>query len=270
MIGAMLLIGGQPANVPDASKVRDHITFTPGMANTTRQRDPWHGMGIHWTGGEGSLDTFIRVLTKSRLSCPFWIDDDGAIVQLADVMTLCAHIGAGNKRFIGLEVKCRGYATKEEWAAAKLSDPSLLERDKIDWKTKRDTYTDVIGGQRVKLAGYTPEQLRSTIWLAETLSGLMRFPRLVPATTINPADLKTLDLPVSNPDDFLVWYEGKMWLPWMGRDTRPNGLIATHRGALGHFHVHAKKHDPGSQILLALWAEGWNPAQRRLPAATTL
>jgi hypothetical protein len=262
----MLIHNGAPAAVPDADKVRNNIVFRPGMPNTSVQKAAWQGMGLHWTGAENPARVVTDTLIARRLSVQFIVEKDGQIVQTADLNTMCAHIGSpGNQRYIGVEVVCRGYADKTEWQKAKLRDPSLRDRTQLDWKTPRDMYEDVIGGQRVRLAGFNREQLQSVVWLSETCAGMFGFPRQIPAYIVDPARLGQMDLPVPNPEAFLVEYAGKKWLPYLGRDARRNGLAATHRGALGHFHVHEVKHDPGSQMMYALWAEGWNPAQLPLP-----
>jgi hypothetical protein len=263
----MLIQNGKPISVPDSARVRDYIVFRPGDPNTRRQVKPWHGFGMHWTGGEGSLETFIRVLQGRKLSVPFWFDVDGAIVQTADLSTRCAHMGTpANDRFIGGEVRCRGYATKEDLAIAKAADPTLRDRDELDWAEPRDTYADTIGGRRdVRMAAFSPAQVESLLWLAETLAGLYAFPRLVPWRQVAAIteDLER-EMPV-DPAAYAIHHEGRILLPSFARGG--DALAATWRGGIGHLHVHDVKHDPGTQVFYALWAEGWNPAGKKLPGA---
>lgn len=258
----MLIQSGKA--IAGTERVKDQIEFRPGDPNTRVHRGGWAGMGLHWTGGEGPLSTFLAVLRKRRLSCPFWLDRDGTIVQLADLSTRCAHIGTpGNDRFIGVEVRCRGYATREDLELAKRNDPTLFDRDELDWNEPRDTYSDVIGGDVVRMAAFDPAQIESLLWLAETLAALYRFPRLIPWRTV-PAITEQLEreMPV-DPARFAVRAGGRIHLPSFARGGV--SLARSWKGALGHLHVHDVKHDPGTGIFYALWAEGWNPAGVKIP-----
>lgn len=269
-----LILNGKPVtSIPDGDRVQDEIVFEPGMPNTRGQLEPWAGVGLHWTGGERGWEGVTQTLLRARLSVQFIVETDGPIVQTADLTTRCAHIGGpGNGRFIGVEIVCRGYATQEDLAAARAADPTLRERDELDWQTPRDTYRDAIGGRAVHMAGFTVEQLRSAIWLCETLAGVVGFPRQVPARRVDCATWLAESHPVPNPEAFLVEHDGATWVPSFDRDPRkgPDGLAATWRGAIGHLHVHPQRHDPGTQVLYALWAEGWNPAGRPLYGAVPI
>jgi len=269
----MLIINGKPSTVPDADKVHDNIIFKPGTNKNTRKQDGrWRGLGIHWTGGERGADAVAGVLLNRELSVHFVCEPSGRLVQLADLTTRCAHISGGNGRFLGVETSCRGFATKEDWEAAAKIDPTLRVRDDLDWATPRDTYTDTIGGGRGRFAGFNLEQVRSLIWLSETMAGIFQFPRRIPARKMTLAELHKIDWPMPNPEDFLVEHDGFTWMPAFDRDiaTTPKGLLRSWEGVLGHFHVHDTKLDPGTQIMYALWAEGFNPAGKLLPNATPL
>lgn len=264
----MLIVDG--ARIPGTERVREEISFKPGMPNTRRQARPPRGLGIHWTGGENSWKTTRRVLENRELSVNFIEDEE--IVQTADVMTRCAHIGTPGNDFAGLEVKCRGYARKEDLAAAKLRDPSLRDRDELDWSSDRDLYADKIDGDLVRMAGFNTKQLENVLWLAETLAGVLKFPRAIPWRTVsNPAEADALPFP--NSHKLLVkGPDGLLYLPAFNRDPRKGSTsrAATHRGALGHFHIHETKHDPGTQIFYLLWSEGWNPAALKIPGVIIL
>lgn len=264
-----LMMNGKPVGIED-DRVVDQIVFEAGTnKNTRRQTLPWHGLGIHWTGGERGVEGVSSVLLKRELSIHFICEPSGRLVQTADLATRCAHIGSpGNDRFLGVETSCRGFATKEDWAAAALVDPTLREREDIDWETPRDTYRDKIGGHSANFAGFNKDQLISLVWLSETLAGVCNFPRQIPARVISSVELEATNWPFPNVQDFVVEHEGHLYMPDFSRD--PTKRAATYRGVLGHFHVHANKMDPGTQIMYALWAEGWNPAARKLPKATTL
>lgn len=261
----MLIIDGKPATVDGASTVRDHIVFKPGQPNTSRQTEPWAGAGLHWTGSENKIEVFIRVLQDRKLSCHFWQDADGTLVQIADLSTRCAHIGSpGNGRFYGVETRCRGYATKDDLDAARQADPTLWERTELDWATPRDCYHDVIDGKRVGMAAFTPAQIERLLWLCETTSAIYKFPRSIPFEIATAARIASL--PFSNGERYVVRHEGVDYLPSFDRDPGKRSKRAlTHRGALGHLHLHDAKHDPGTAVFYALWAEGWNPAARKLP-----
>lgn len=272
----MLTIHGRPAPVPDGDRVESRITFRPGMPNTSHQRRAWHGLAYHWTGGERAASGVARTLLDSRLSVQFVVEADGHIVQTADVMTKCAHIGGGNEFFLGAEFVCRGYATPADLAAARAKDPTLRERDELDWATPRDTYRDVIGGRVVSMAGFNVEQLRSAVWLAETLAGVVGFPRRIPARVVKRESYlrERSPLPDELRRELLIEHDGATWAPDFSRDDRPRTIaasrVASYRGLLGHFHVHEAKHDPGTQPFYALWVEGWNPAGRKLPGLLPL
>jgi hypothetical protein len=266
----MLIQDGKP--IPGTERVREAIAFRPGDPNTRKQRGGWAGIALHWTGGENAWTVTREVLRSRKLSVQFVVDRT-EIVQLADLSTRCAHIGSpGNDRFVGVEVRCRGYATKEDLAAAKAADPTLRDRDELDWSEPRDTYTDTIGGKRVSMASFDPKQVENLLWLCETVAGLYGFPRLIPYRQV-PAITEDLrrEMPV-DPEAFVVRHEGRLLLPSFARDPRkgPSGIAATWRGAIGHLHTHEVKHDPGSQVFYALWAEGWNPSGKKLPGAFSL
>lgn len=267
-----LILNGRPVDMPDGDKVVDRIMFTPGINRNTRAHvGDWLGLGIHWTGGERGYQGVSSVLTARELSIHFILEPDGRLVQTADLATRCAHIGKpGNQRFIGLETACRGYATKADLAEAQLADPTLRARDDLDWTSPRDTYRDIIAGKGVHFAGFNPEQLRSLVWLAETLAVVLKFPRLIPARRIvgSVDSFLKRPSPLVDPAKLLVEHDGGLWWP----DFERHGAkwAAQYSGALGHFHVHKTKHDPGTQPFYALWAEGWNPAQKKLPGALPL
>lgn len=256
----MLLINGKRAPIPDADRVRDAIAFAPGMPNTTWQRGAWHGGGLHWTGAENAAARVVQTLRARNLSVHFVQEPDGEIVQTADLATRCAHIGIGNPFFWGTEVVCRGFATKADLEEARRRDPTLRERTELDWATPRDTYRDVIGGRRVGLAAFNPAQVERLIWLCETLAGLLATPRVIPWRRVVPSDATLRAVPFPNASAYLVQHDGAWWLPAFDRDARRLGRASTHRGVLGHLHLHDEKCDPGTAVFWALWVEGWNPS----------
>jgi hypothetical protein len=265
-----MIMNGKP--IEDTGQVVENIIFKPGTnKNTRKQLHDWMGLGIHWTGGERGAEAVGKVLADRELSIHFICEPSGQLVQTADLSTRCAHIGSpGNDRFLGVETSCRGFATKEDWEAATKIDPSLRAREDIDWETPRDTYVDKIDGNSARFAGFNKAQLISLIWLAETLAGVCHFPRAIPYREISRAEVDATNWPVPNVADFLVEIGGKLYMPDFSRDPSKKGRALTWKGVLGHFHVHKNKMDPGTQIMYALWAEGWNPAKKALRGATTL
>lgn len=259
-----LVINGVKSLFTD--RVKENIVFTPGDPNTKYQPYAWKGMGLHWTGGEGNSDKVIRVLQARDLSVHFVVDKDGTIVQCADIYTRCAHIGSpGNGRFIGVETVCRGFATKEDLAMAKAKDPTLRDREDLDWLEQRDTYRDTIGSREVGMASFGPNQVESLVWLCEFFTDYYKFPRIIPARKVTSRDIELSDAPV-DVEKYVVKHDGALWLPLFDRDSRkgPKGRAATFAGTLGHFHIHKQKYDPGTEVFYALWAEGFNPAGQHI------
>ena len=109
-----------------------------------------------------------------------------------------------------------------------------------------------------------PAQIDSVLWLCETLAGLLLFPRRVPFEIVDtiPAVERMRRVAVETPMGYAV--------PLFDRDTRGRwsprgkGRALTFEGVLGHFHLHKEKFDPGTQVFLALWCEGWAPTGRKL------
>lgn len=247
--------------IPLTDKVKENIQFRPGDPNTSLQTMDWRGVGMHWTGGEGNSDRVIRVLKARDLSVHFVLDKDGTLVQCADIHTRCAHIGSpGNGRFIGVETVCRGFATKEDLALAKIQDPTLRDREDLDWQEQRDTYRDTIGSREVCMASFGPNQVESLVWLCDFFAHYYNFPRVIPARKVTQRDIDLADAPV-DVSKYVVKHNGALWLPLFDRNFSKSvkGRAATFEGVLGHFHINKQKYDPGTEVFYALWAEGYNP-----------
>lgn len=242
---------GKPLGIPDGDKIVHDIVFTPGMPNTRKFKVPPVGIVLHWTGGEGAAGRVAATLIKKRLGIHFTIDRQ-RITQMADLTTQCAHVGRpGNTRFLGIEVTSRGFANKED-----LQGSSLRDRQELDWSEPRDVYTEEIGGKRARMVSFTPEQVDNTIWLVETLCGVLDIPRVIPWTSV--------ELPAGQMPDYplpLPIFDNKWAYPVFDRDPRKwrKGRAHTFEGVLGHFHVHKTKFDPGTQLFHKLWDEGFNP-----------
>lgn len=262
-----LIYKGKPLGVHGEDKVHDDIIFTPGCNRNTSEFDELpRGPGIHWTGGERGAEGVARVLKRRRLSVHFVCESDGTLVQLADLWTRCSHIGRpGNDRFWGVETTCRGFATDKDLQEAKKRGASLRERTQLDWDVDRDVYRDQIGGHYTNFAAFNPEQINSILWLSETLAGVFKFPRQIPYIEISEKDIKKMKSSV-DVSKMVVEHEGKLCYPDLGRHPGRSrrSLAATHEGALGHFHIHKTKYDPGPQMMYAFWKEGWNPAGKKI------
>lgn len=268
----MLIHNGKP--VPGTERVKEDIRFKPGMPNTRLQTKAWRGLGLHWTGGEGDYERVVGVLKERRLSVQLIGEGDGDVIQTADLNTVCAHIGSpGNDGFVGWEMASRGFSSKEELEKAKLTDPTLRDRELIDWEEPRDTYRDAIGGRTVGMAAFHPQMIENMVWLAEVLADYLSFPRLIPYRSVSEdptvRDAVLAALPLKHPERFLVKHNGRSWLPGFIRmpGKGSTDFAGTFRGCIGHCHVHAEKYDPGTQPFYRLWAEGWNPAGIKIPNA---
>lgn len=259
-----MFIKGKIVPMPNDTDIKfvSKIEFNPGTPGTRVMLGPWRGVMIHWTGGERGADAVVKTLADNKLSVHFIVEEDGRIVQTADLSSRCSHGGIGNGYYLGIEVVCRGYATKVDLAVAMLTNPDLRRRDFIDWSAKRDTYRDTIAGQSVHMASFNPAQLRSVVWLCETLSAHFKFPRAIPAAACKLTKEQIANLPVRNAQRYIVSHKGINWLPSFDRDVqwRPGNF----RGAICHFHIHPTKHDGGTQPLWRLWELGWNPAEALL------
>lgn len=262
----MMLLNGQP--LAGTERVRENIVFRPGNPNTfAKPNMSWAGLCIHWTGAENPSTRVIKTLETRGLSVQFVVEADGTIVQCADLSTRCAHMGSpGNDRFLGVEVVCRGFATRSDESEARRLDPDLRVREYLDYEVKRDMYRDVIGDRSIRMVGFNPAQVDSLVWLCETLAALYKFPKIIPCKEVSWKETELSLLPFPNPDDYVVSdREGRRWIPSFVR--KPNYLLGHARrftGVLGHCHTHKVKNDPGSQIFYRLWAEGWNPRGEKL------
>lgn len=261
----MLILNHQPVSdrIPDGDLVRElrddrgRFVFHPGVNVNTRARvQPIRQIVLHWTGGENPAINTARYLRDKAakgngLSVEFIVDKHGIIHQSADpLVTRCAHVGTpGNDHAIGVEITSRGFARPED-----LQGEDLRERTEIDWAEPRDVYTDRIDGRRVRMVSYYPEQVQAVLWLVETLCGLLTIPRVVPWRRW----LSSPEVPL--PPHAVPYRDGHV-VPAFDRDParHARGRAASFEGVLGHFHVHPRKCDPGTQLFYALWQEGCNP-----------
>lgn len=249
----MIILDKKP--VPGTERVRQDIVFSvPVVRNFSKKPKI---IGLHWTGGEGSPTTLKKVLSDRNCSVHFNVAANGDIWQFADLNSRCIHIGSPwNDLSFGIEVTCRGYATKEDFDKAKLTNKDLKDRSFIDWHIARDFYADIIDGKEVKMASFSKEQIDSIIWLCNKLSEISGIKKIIPYKEIS--DINSFKAPVKDSKSLIVNVSGKNFVPSFERG------VKVEEGSIGHFHVHDTKHDPGTQPLYALWANGWNPSGQKL------
>jgi hypothetical protein len=130
---------------------------------------------LHWTGGEGDVVQFRKVLHNRRVGAHFFIDRWGTIWQLADPLELQTyHAGRFvNPQSIGIEIACYGYRwpARKKWnwrEVPKIARDRLIHQVKI---SNRDYY----------LADYYPVQTDAMISLVdELIAALPGIDRTVP------------------------------------------------------------------------------------------
>lgn len=279
-----LILGGRPVtSIPDADKVEaildpkdDRLLFRRDFPRHTGGRDfTPRAIVIHWSGSENvpvrAADpdakwSTVDTLIERGYSYDFMVDSAmkpgrRGIYQLADpVNTRCAHAGIANRMALGISCASRGFAAKED-----VRGSDLLDRTELDWNEPRDVFAAEIDDERTHLVALHPDALHDLVWLVETLCGLLQIPRRIPwqsfASLGEAAHVAAESLIRATP----VLHEGLWYLPLFDRDTRRWGRAAEYEGVYGHFHVHGDKWDPGPQPFEALWAEGFNPAGKKLP-----
>lgn len=258
-----LIIDGK--SIPNTERIQEDIRFVPGTnKNTKRMKKPPEGIVHHWTGAENPGSTVVNTLLGRNLSVTFTTEVNGDLIQRADIMTRTAHAGKANNRFCGNEVICRGFARREDLQELKKAGfKGFRDREEIDWEEPRDVYTDEIDGRKVNMASFTPEQIDSILYLSETLAGVLFFPRLIPYVRVEDKSnlserMQQIAIPAPT---------GGFVVPVFDRDPRwwrGTNRMKTFSGAMGHFHCHKQKFDPGTQPFYALWCEGWNPRGKKL------
>jgi hypothetical protein len=166
--------------VPIACDVIDGRTlgrwFDRGPRGTRERTEELRAVVWHHTGGEGSTDTLFRVLHGGRrssttgeqqwLSVHFHIDNDGRIVQLADLAHVAQHAGKANGWSIGIEIANKGRA------------PALPA-------TPRARYRDMLNGRPIELLRFHAHQVRAALALAPELSRVLAIPYRLPVEEVS-------------------------------------------------------------------------------------
>ena len=129
--------------------------FAPGDPNTRARKGPPRVIAIHWTGGRRGAEGVCETLRARRLSIGYVLEPTGRVVQCAEDMTRCAHIGDGNEPAIGIECVSMG-----------LSASSNLARSKFL-------------GRNHAFAPWPSEQLDGLVTLCETLCKRWDIPRVL-------------------------------------------------------------------------------------------
>lgn len=130
----------------------------------------------HHTAGEGKRDVFWRVIRGGRrssttgdllwLSVHFFIDGDGAIVQMADTAHVAIHAGKANAYSVGIEIANKGLAP---------SRPGI----------PRSVYSESLHGRRLSMLRFHPHQVRAVLALAPELSRVLGVPYRLPVEDIS-------------------------------------------------------------------------------------
>ncbi len=238
-MSGQIILGGQAYpiacrahwwNSPDKSPVNPKSPWTIGKNCRARTQDinlaVWH-----WTGGEGLADRIKSTLLKRGYSVGFVIEPDETIVQFADPVLIASYgAGAVNPRALHVEMVNYGFRRKGKAVPKK------------GWG--RDCYRTELNDKPRRFAKFTPSQLSSAMLLAELFSEVLDIPRRVPCWSNGklirstlPKTLKGEPMRLDEPDK-CVW-----------PDTQ-----STFTGHCGHYHVSKAKSDPGTDLLIHLWA----------------
>ncbi len=192
---------------------------------TSSDNGPQKGINriiLHWTGGEGGVEQFLKTLENRQVGAHFFIDDQGKIYQLQDVMIRTSHALGDTWDTIGIEIQNRG----------------ILQRgDQI--KSGRIKYKDLMPGAgpgaawdtqvTLEMLTFTPAQIESAKLLCRHLCARFGVPYQVPT------DFATGEL----------------------RKTRFSSAdeLDGYNGICGHYHVdidRREKLDPGTDLLNAI------------------
>jgi hypothetical protein len=165
----------------------------------------------------------FRVLDDRELGVEFAIDRLGNIWQFADPATVDT-FDAGYVNARSVGVEIVNYGFRRRGA-----EVPRRGRD-------RETYTTTLNGKRRKLARFYPPQLISTLaWLDAIHVGIPSIPRCIP-----------LD---DNGDPLA--------------ETMTRREVRNFSGVLGHYHVSARKSDPGTHVFDVLAGLGYAEPARQ-------
>lgn len=187
---------------------------------------------IHYDVAYTSANCFHILHDVRGLSVHFLLDLDGSLYQTADLRDRARHAGSANNRSIGIEIAHPGPLTGQEGLAERyhrdeagsvLEVPSWVPRgaladDFVCRPARPDPVTAAINGRELVQYDFTEAQYQALAHLVAALSRAL--PRV------------RLDVPREQ--------DGSMAM----RTLSPEEL-ASFEGILGHYHVTARKQDPG-------------------------
>ena len=209
---AGLIQGGRIVPVVTPLEVVDGrqegLWFDPGDPNTSAREQPADLIVWHHQAGLGNAKSVHRVLKKRRLSVHFQIDLAGVVTQLADLSTVCAHVGKVNDRSVGVEIASYGLAKLPRRVLAKI-------RRRHDFYT----YQDALHGRKLQFFRLLPAQVAAAYDLAVALSAALEIPYRFPLE-IRP--------PAGAPDRVV-------------RETLSDEALRDFRGHIAHYHVSPHK-----------------------------
>lgn len=213
-----LLIGGTEAAcaVPVHGPGEHGMVFRPDGKGARRRHRLIDLIVLHWTGGEGPPERVYRTLRRKNLGIEFIVGRDGQVVQCCDPCAVDTW-DAGRFNSRSIGIEVVCYGHRRFRALVPKAG-----RDRPHYMTR-------LHGRRLMLANYYPEQMRSVIALVDALTdALPAIPRRVPL----------------EPDGSPVL-----------RELAREEADAT-AGVVGHFHLTARKLDPGP-VPLCLVQRHW-------------
>lgn len=183
----------------------------------------------HWTGGEGSLDTFYGVCVKAGQSAHFWIDADeredgfATAYQFGDADQLLAHCKGANARSVGIEARNRA-----NLSPVRATGPKLVTRAVL-----RET----INGREFAYCAFLPSQVRTYIALTLSICEAYGIPLVLPTEPVKPKDGVHYPVPPTRIIPRVL----------------TQAEFDVFKGVIGHFHwTEKKKQDPGLALLTAM------------------
>ncbi len=193
------------------------LEFKAGEGHNKARKKTIDLLVLHWTGGEGDAKQMFNVLRRRELGVEFFIDDEGLIWQFADPAFVDT-ADAGKYNARSIGVEIQNYGHRR--------DPKDIPRKGTD----RRMYQTTLHNRKCTFARFRPVQIAAAICLVDSVCNAV------------PTIKKQI------PRDATGYF--------VARTMRKNELD-TYAGVVGHFHLTAKKTDPGTDIFEALDACGY-------------
>ena len=195
--------------------------FRAGDGYNRARRSPIDLCVVHWTGGEAEPERMAETLRRRKLGVEFAISRLGDVYQFCDPADVdTADAGTVNHRSVGVEVVSYGYAGGWVWDPLRAMRVPRVPPPGRD----RETYRATTHGRAVQTAKFYPAQVSTLCALADALSSAIpTIARAVP------------------PEDAAGVYPPALF--------RGPSRFA---GFVGHYHLTARKRDPGPHTMHAL------------------